>query len=161
MRKKGYTLIEVITVIAIMIILIGSGFSIVSSLKYIKNDVEAENSIYEIYNILSYSKAYCRRNYCEGKIIIDVTKNSIVFKRKSEGPIFKEVIVKNEDLPSNITISSNFRAGIINVSNVGYLNNAGTIRVYDGKKYREVSISVGNDSVNIKDDKEIIDEVNR
>lgn len=145
---------------AIMIILIGSGFTIITSVKHIKNDVEVENVVYEIYNVLSYAKAYCRRNFCEGKIIIDVEKNSIIFKYREGGNSYTEVTVKNEKFPSNIKISSNFRAGTINVSNLGYLKNSGTILIKYGKKYKEISIAVGNDITNIKEDKEKIDEIN-
>lgn len=160
MKKQGYTLIEVITVLSIMIVLIGGGATIVSSLKHIKNDVEVENVVYEIYNILSYAKSYCRRNLCDGKIIIDMQKNSVLFRYREYDNGYRDVTVRNEKFPSNIKISSNFKSGTINVSELGYLKNSGTILIKYGKKYKEISIAVGNDITNIKDEKEQIDEIN-
>lgn len=161
MKKKGYTLIELIVVIAIMIILMGSGFSVISSLNYIKNDVEAENALYEVYNLLSYAKAYCRLNFYEGEIIIDTNKNTIQFVYRDPININKKNIVKTEKFTRNIEIHTNFIKPVIEVSNNGYLKKSGTIFITNGKKQRNITIAVGNDTTNIIDVNEKIDEINR
>lgn len=156
-KKRGYTLIELVAVIAILAILLGSGFTIVKMLNNIKNEVELESSVYEVNNILSYAKAYCRKNFCEGEILIDTAENSILFQYKVDGN--KKVLVKSEKLPGNIKISApKINMNIINISNMGYLKNAGTILINSGVNQKSITIAVGNDFINAKDT-EKIDEI--
>lgn len=156
-RKKGYTLIELVAVMAILIILLGSGFTVVNMLNNIKNEVELESSVYEVNNILSYAKAYCRKNFHEGEIVIDTVKNSIIFQYKAEGN--RKILVKSEKFPGNTKISApKINMNIINISNMGYLKNAGTILISSGIKQKKITIAVGNDFITTKDE-EKIDEI--
>lgn len=148
-RKKGYTLIELVAVIAILAILLGSGFTMVGILKKMKSEVELESAVYEVSSILSYAKAYCRKNSYEGVVVIDVVRNSIIFKYKVGNT--SSVTVKSENLPNNIKIFS-YGINIIDVSNVGYLKNAGTILINSGRKQKHITIAVGNDLITVKDE---------
>lgn len=161
MKKKGYTLIELIAVMAIMIILIGSGFTIISSLKYIKDDVEIDNVIYEIYDVLSYAKAYCRRNFQEGEVLIDTQKRTIQFRYIDNSSSIKTNIIREEKFPKYVDVHTNPGFFKIEVSDLGYLKKAGSIFVSIGKKEKIITIAVGNDITNIIDANEKIDEINK
>lgn len=162
MKKKGYTLIELVVVMAILVILLGSGFTIINILKNIKSEVEVEDEIYEVHSILSYAKAYCRKNLCDGEVVIDTVKNSIVFKYRDKNNINNKLVGKSEKFPENIKISANFKPiNLVNVSNMGYLKNSGTIFINDGEKQYKITIAVGNDIVTFKEDQEIIDEIEK
>ncbi|MGL5354642.1 MAG: type II secretion system protein, partial [Clostridium sp.] len=106
MKKRGYTLIELVAVMAILSILLGSGFTIVSIMRNLKNEVEFDYSIGEISNILSYGKAYCRKNNTSGEIIIDSVGNTISFKNN-------RTIVRIAEIKGESTISTS-----INGSNI-------------------------------------------
>ena len=75
--KKGYTLIELIIVLSIMLI-----FSSLASLGYnfYKNSVEKiklESTALEVRELLSFSKAYCRKNEITGNILVASDRKSI------------------------------------------------------------------------------------
>lgn len=162
MKKKGYTLIELVVVMAILSILLGSGFAIIKTLKHIKSQVEVEDAIYEVHSILSYAKTYCRKNLCDGEVIIDTVENSIGFKYRDKNNINNKLVGKSEKFPDNIKISANFKPiNLVNVSDMGYLKNSGTIFINDGEKQYKITIAVGNDTVTVKEDKEIIDEIEK
>lgn len=160
-KKKGYTLIELISVIAIMVILIGSGFTVVSSLKHIKDDVEIDNVVYEIYDVLSYAKAYCRRNFYEGEVLIDTQKRTIKFSYIDNSTSIKTNIIREEKFPKYVDVHTKPERFNIGVSSMGYLKKSGSIFVSIGKKEKIITIAVGNDITNIIDVNEKIDEINK
>jgi len=150
-RTKGYTLIELIAVMAILAILLGGGFTIVKMLNNLKNEVELESAVYDVSSILSYAKAYCRKNSYEGEILIDSAKNSIMFNHKSERN--NKVLVQNKKISNNTKVA--FSTGImsINIDDKGYLKNAGSILINGENHQVKITIAVGHDLITIQDKK--------
>ena len=144
MKKSGYTLIELVAVMAILSILLGGGFTLINSLNKIKKEIEVEDAVYRVYSILSYGKAYCRKNFSDGSIIIDEGGNSIMFK-------YRDKIMKVENLPSYISLSRPPKEPkVINVSDKGYLDSAGSLNIDYENRRETITISVGIDDINIK-----------
>lgn len=150
-RTKGYTLIELIAVMAILAILLGSGFTIINMINNLKNEVELESAVYEVSSILSYAKAYCRKNSYEGEILIDSAKNSIMFNHKSERN--NKVLVQNKKISNNTKIAFSANIMSINIDNMGYLKDAGAILISDGVYWVKITVAVGNDIITIQDKK--------
>ena len=150
-RRKGYTLIELVAVMAILAILLGSGVTIVQMLNNIKNEVELESAAYEVSSILSYAKAYCRKNSYEGEILIDSAKNSIMFNHKSERN--NKVLVQNKKISNNTKIAFSADIMSINIDNKGYLKDAGSILINGGDYQVKITIAVGHDLITIQDKK--------
>lgn len=140
MKSKGFTLVEIISVLAIIGILatvgsIGSKFFI-----KLKTDMELESCTYEMRQLLTMAKKYCRTNEISGKINIVQYDSEIIFNASKN--------IKTIILPENIKITSNYN---IEINEEGYINNAITIIIIGYKgKHKEISIGVGNDIISIK-----------
>lgn len=147
MKTRGYTLIELIAVIAIVLILFVSGISIISILSNIKKEVEAEEAIYEIHNILSYAKAYSRKEKCELSIGLDKSKNKMKLYKGS-------TLISENDISDNIKIDIKVPGGIT-INEFGYIKKSGTILVTTDKEVYRITIAVGNDLITVKDPVEI------
>lgn len=149
--KKGYTLVEVIIVISIILLL-----SSLASLGYklYKNSVEKinlESTVLEVRDLLSFSKAYCRNNEITGNILVALDRKSITFTvDNSRAPIKK--VIKLED---GLEIGSNFR-GNNTVNEEGFITKAGTINIRSIylNKSMELKVSVGNDIIRVSDKNE-------
>ncbi|MDU5110918.1 MAG: prepilin-type N-terminal cleavage/methylation domain-containing protein [Clostridium sp.] len=149
--KKGYTLIEVIIVLSIMLLL-----SSLASLgyKFYKNSVEKiklESTALEVRDLLSFSKAYCRKNEITGNLSVELDRKSISFTvDNNKAPIKK--VIKLED---GLEIGSNF-SGNNKVSEEGFITKAGTINIRSAylNKSLELKVSVGNDIIRVSDKNE-------
>lgn len=149
--KKGYTLIEVIIVLSIMLI-----FSSLASLGYnfYKNSVEKiklESTTLEVRDLLSFSKAYCRKNEITGNILVASDRKSITFTVENRKAPIKKII----NLENDLEIGSNFK-GDNKVSEEGFITKAGTIKITSGylNKSLELKVSVGNDIIRVNDKNE-------
>lgn len=153
MMKRGYTLIELIAVMSILAILLGSGFTIVSIVSALKIEVEFEDDIGEISSILSYGKAYCRKNNTSGEIIIDTAGKKVSFRDTKK-------IIKTADLSEIVRVTFNgTSSSIININEEGYLKKACNIEVKNGKKRKVITIAVGADKVTVKPGQEIVSDI--
>lgn len=148
MKKKGYTLIELIVVMAILSILLGCGFTMIYTLNKIKKEVELEDAVYRVHSLLSYAKSYCRKNFTEGIIVIDEVNNSIIFQYRISN---RDIIERTENFSSDIEVKKNVGENKILVSDKGYLNTAGSIDIKSGERKYKITISVGIDDINIKE----------
>lgn len=149
MKKKGYTLIEIVAVIAIITILLGSGFTIVKTIEHMKAEVEVEDIIYEIMDILTYAKAYCRKNYCRGEIVIDKSKKEIIFQYVDKNNINKKIIGRKEGVPNDVEISNNFTSNLIKIDDDGFITGGGTITIVYKGTINQLTVAVGNDLITV------------
>ena len=149
MKKKGYTLIELIVVMAILSILFGCGFTMINTLNKIKKEVELEDAVYRVHSLLSYAKSSCRKKFIEGIILIDQVDNTISFQYRINN---KDIIERTETFSNNIKVRKNVGENKISVSDKGYLNTAGSIDIESGERKYKITISVGIDDINIKED---------
>ena len=141
--KRGYTLIELIIVLAIIAILMLPTLNISKSYREVIGRVKRKSTMNEISNLLSYSKYYCRHYDSYGVIEINSNEGKITFKDTSE----KSKIIKTILLEEGFKFTSN---NSFDVSKIGHILKSDTIRIIDkeGKVYR-VTISTGVDTVNI------------
>lgn len=149
--KKGYTLIELIIVLSIMLLL-----SSLASLgyKFYKNSVEKiklESITLEVRDLLSFSKAYCRKNEITGNILVASDRKSITFTVENRKAPIKKII----NLEDSLEIGSNF-SGDNKVNEEGFIIKAGSIEVTSSylKKSLQVKVSVGNDIIRVSDKNE-------
>lgn len=153
MKRKGYTLIELVAVMAILAILLGSGFTIVSIMKKLMAEVQFNDSVGEISSILSYGKAYCRKKTIGGEITVDTEENRITFG-------YGEKVIKTVQLSKLVGVAvRGGNSSIINVDDKGYLKRACNIEVKYGKKEKVITIAVGMDKVTVKHEQEIVSEI--
>lgn len=140
--KKGYTLIEVIFVLAIIALLILPTLNIAKSYKDITSRIKGKGITTEISNLISYSKYYCKYHERYGEIEINNNEGKIIFKDTSE----KGTVVKSISLQDGFKFTSNNR---LNINKLGHIK-SDTIRIIDkdGNVYR-VTIATGIDTVNI------------
>lgn len=142
MKRKGYTFIELIVVIAIILVLLTSGLKIVKSLEISIAKRKLESSANDVGNILSYGKYYCRVNDISGGIKVDSIKSEILFYEN----IRNGKVIKKIGLNSGIKFISNLN---LEITKGGHLD-SNTIYI-KGKngEIKKISISVGIDTINI------------
>ncbi len=141
-KNRGYTLLELMVVIFIILIISSIGLKMKNSIDKIINKVRMESCVNDIYNILSYGKYYCKINNVEGVIEINKDVGQIVLYEDVKGG----KTIKRTILAKGIFFVSDLKFRITSMGNL----QAGTIYIKD--KYGKVSritISVGIDTVNI------------
>lgn len=75
--QKGFTLIEVLVVLSIIMIIFSSGTCIIKSYKNICCSVDVQSCNNSIVSFIMDSKHYCRNNGVPGVIIFDTLNNTI------------------------------------------------------------------------------------
>ena len=140
--KRGYTLIELIIVLAIVAILMLPTLNISKSYIEAIGKVKGKSIINDISNLISYSKYYCRYYSGYGVIEINSSKGKITFKDTSG----KSKVIKTITLEDGFRFVSN---NSLSINKLGHVQ-SGTIRIMDknGKLYK-VTISTGVDTVNV------------
>ena len=140
--KKGYTLIELIIVIAIIGILMLPTLKLTKSFNNILNKSAAMGFCNELSNMISYGKFYCMKNNSYGEIEINKSAGVVKFKDKKQGG----KVIKTIFLPGNFKFSAMY---ILKINTLGNVE-SDTIRIFDnyGNVYK-VTISTGVDTVNI------------
>ncbi|MBS4956631.1 MAG: prepilin-type N-terminal cleavage/methylation domain-containing protein [Clostridium sp.] len=140
--KRGYTLIELIIVLAIVAILMLPTLNISKSYIEAIGKVKGKSIINDISNLISYSKYYCRYYSGYGVIEINSSKGKITFKDTSG----KSKVIKTITLEDGFRFVSN---NSLSINKLGHIQ-SGTIRIMDknGKLYK-VTISTGVDTVNV------------
>ncbi len=140
--KRGYTLIELIIVLAIIAILMLPTLNISKSYIEVIGRVKGKSIINDISNLISYSKYYCRHYGSSGAIEINSSKGKITFKDTSG----RSKVIKTITLEEGFRFISN---SSLSINKIGHMQ-SGTIRIMDknGELYK-VTISTGVDTVNI------------
>ena len=144
--KKGYTLIELIIVIAIISLLLLPTINIANSMKNAMNRAEAVSFCNELSNIISYGKFYCMKNSSYGEIEVNKSVGMVSFKDKKQGgKIIKSIYLNDKYRFSTVYI--------LKINNLGHID-SDTIQILDsnGNVYK-VAISTGVDTVNIYEGK--------
>lgn len=144
MKKDGFTLIEMIVSIFILLIVFGITTSL-SKLNFnIQRNIKYDEYVYEIQNVLSYGKAVCCDKNKYGKITTVAKKNQIRFVEGIDN--IEKVII----LPKEIKIINDDVSIFIKPN--GKIEQGATIKLKDdyGEK-RYITIGVGIDRIDIKD----------
>ena len=158
--KKGYTLIELIVVLSIMAIFSSMVVINIVKVKERLEYIEFKNLEAEVKSLLSFGKAYCRKNKVPGQIIIGSDRKTIKFIVTDRYSAITKVINLGNDIEvgSNFKISENLKQDANNISDEGFIKSAGTITITNGNKTKsiDITISVGSDIIRspIKNDEE-------
>ncbi|MGN0143923.1 MAG: prepilin-type N-terminal cleavage/methylation domain-containing protein [Clostridium sp.] len=145
-RAEGFTLIETIISISILMIIFTTAVSISAMKDNIENEAKKDSDIYEIQNLMTFSKLKCKKDNAAGKVLINKKTSELSFYSGTgdESP-FKKIILSNDS--DYIGSSSN-----IFVSNKGRVLNGATIYVKNDNQIDSITIGVGVDTIRIKDE---------
>lgn len=140
--KRGYTLIELMIVLAIIVILMLPTLNVSKSYREVIGRIKGKSIVNEISNLISYSKYYCRHYDSYGLIEVNSSEGKITFK----DTLGKSKIIKTILLEDGFKFTSN---NSLSINKMGHID-SDTIRIIDkeGKVYK-VTISTGVDTVNI------------
>lgn len=143
MKKDGFTLIEVVVSLFILVILFGTGISLGKLGSNIYYDITIDSYVYEVQSLLSYGKALCKEKNQYGKFNINTKTNEIAFIERWDN------IEKTIVLPKDIKFQKNLT---VFVTPEGKIEQGNTITLIDknGNKY-EITIRVGVDLIVIKE----------
>ena len=147
MIKKGYTLIEVIIVLAILVIIISTFGLSYNFFNKSKEELYKSTLEYEVSDALSYAKLYCFNKQKSGKLLISNEDGSLNIKLiENRNLVFSKEFSINADLldeERNITdkrmIGINYRGVIESTSIIIMIN----------KEELVVTIATGSDDINI------------
>jgi len=132
--RRGFTLIEMITVIAIMSVIGGSSVATVKYYNVIRNKVNADYYCNAVVNFINNSKMYCRENSCSGVIVFDLPRNEM--KLNNGLNTVCKLTISNKITLDRVTggqVSMN-----ISIDNKGHSSDAGSIYLKDNnlKEYK-------------------------
>jgi len=141
MRKKGFTLIEIICVLAIFSVFAATTMTIIKPMIKISKEQEAQTVVYLTEDLLCYGKLYSKYNETYLNGVIDKNKIYIYasgFSRTYELPKGYEYYTSN----SKKTFKINSK-GEIDISTTIYLK-------FEGENVAGISITVGSETLNVK-----------
>jgi prepilin-type N-terminal cleavage/methylation domain-containing protein len=145
--SKGFTLIEIIVVMAIMSIIASCGVMSVRYYKSVTNKVDADYYCNAIVSFINNSKVYCRENYCSATITFDIKGNQM---RLAEGANTVNKLIFSNKI-TLCEVNGRRTNGAIVIDNYGYSNDACTIRLKDNNLIEhEITMRVDTSYVKIK-----------
>ena len=143
MKKRGYTLLELMIVMAILVVLMPVAVRSSSVYKLIDN-ITVHSLKSDIANLISFAKHYSYNTGNTGRLEIDNIKGEISFI-DTKNELTKNIIAK-VTLPQGYDFLERFN---ISVSNKGVVSGDSIIFKSLSGEYHKVTISVGIDFVNI------------
>lgn len=143
MKKRGYTLLELIIVMAILVVLMPAAVK-GSSVYNLIDNITVHSLKSDIANLISFAKHYSYNTGNTGRLEIDNIKDEISFV-DTKNELTKNTIAK-VTLPKGYDFLERFN---ISVSNKGVVSGDSIIFKSLSGEYHKVTISVGIDFVNI------------
>ncbi|MBE6063636.1 MAG: prepilin-type N-terminal cleavage/methylation domain-containing protein [Clostridium butyricum] len=141
MKKKGFTLIETIISLFIVMILFAGVVSIGTVENNIYKNIENEGFIHDVYNLLTYSKLRNKREHKPGNLIVNPYENKIYYVDN------KSNVIKSVALPNSMKIISG--KALMPIDSSGRINKAGSIKFRNNfNELNSISIRVGIDYIN-------------
>lgn len=148
--KKGYTLIELIIVLSIIAVISSIATINIVKFKEKMEIIELNSVANEVKSLLSFGKAYCRKNKVSGQILVGSNRRTVTFEvTNKEFPITKTIrLNKDIEVGSNFKVSSSSTSDNNNITYEGYIKSAGTITLtHKSNKRINITVSVGNDII--------------
>ncbi|MBU3126588.1 type II secretion system protein [Clostridium tagluense] len=144
--RKGFTLIEMVLVIAIMSMIAGCSVISLRFHKSVKNKVDLDYYCNATVGFINNSKMYCRENSCSAKITFDIGKNEMNLENDRN-------TVKTLAFTKGITlykVQGRRINGKIEIDKDGFSNDACTIILKDNNSIeQEITMRVGTSYVKI------------
>ncbi|MFL0246713.1 hypothetical protein [Candidatus Clostridium stratigraminis] len=143
--RKGFSLIELLVIITIIIIATSISLLGISKYNQIRNEVDLNMTESSILGVINYGKQYCREKEKPGFVLFDLEKNEVWFYNSNR-------VIDGFKLPREIKIDGiNTNLNRINIDKFGITSDAGTIRISDiNNKIYLITINVGAGYVEIK-----------
>lgn len=159
--KKGYTLIELVVYISLIVIISGIAMISIRSMKELNENISDVSVKDEIVEFIENCRRKCKMNECFGEVIIDKERNRLLYKENmgildrlvlNEGyKIEYYTIIRSEDVSERWNLNSPIEK-CIRIDCRGKMD-AGSIFFSD--KYNKefvLAIAVETNRVRIKDD---------
>ena len=150
MKKKGFTLIELVASLSILGIIFSFGSGSYKVYKSTYSDIKINHSLYEIEDTLSYGEIYCKSNKIDGIFYIEEKKNKLIvgLKDRLGNSINKVNISDSLSLYMNMDSS---KIKTLNINSNGKIQ-SGSIKfkAINGKKY-ELTVRVGANLITIRE----------
>lgn len=141
--KKGFTLLEIIAVISIMVIIVSFSLGILRESIRIINYQQVCNEEEKILSFFNYSKNYCYTNNESGYIIFNEDEGIILFTKLDNKVIDKIKLDKEVKLKIE-----NSNTKIRSITNMGYITQGITIKLSNKyEKSKIIKIDVGTDII--------------
>lgn len=153
MKKEGISTIEVIAVLSIMIVLMSIGIGSSKHFKDYISSLEYKSDIYNIREIMTYSRQYCYENKVYGELYFINSDESIRVYLLSKKRIVKSIDISRGKRIENFNYVLDGKQILkIDINEDGYISPY-TINISDntGTK-KKIVIQVGGNLVYIKDD---------
>jgi len=146
--RRGFTLIEITLVMAIISIIVGCSVVSVSYYKAVRNKVDADYYCNALVNFINNSKMYCRENSCSAIITFDIARNEI----KLENGINTVNKLAFLDKITLYEVQGRRSNRDIVIDKRGYSNDACTITLKDNNLVEhEITMRVGTAYVKINE----------
>ncbi|WP_294156654.1 prepilin-type N-terminal cleavage/methylation domain-containing protein [uncultured Clostridium sp.] len=144
-REKGFTLIEIIVSIFIITMLFTAVISLNALKDNLEREIEYDSDIYEIQNMLTFSKVKCKQEDTKGHLLVNSRTDEIYFYCNTKGtlPIKKIGLSENSDCIAEIKN--------LYLSDKGKITAGNTIAVRKDGEIRQITIGVGVDNIRIKE----------
>lgn len=143
--KKGFSLIELLVVMSIIIIVASISLLGISKYYNLKNDVDLNMTESSILAMINFGKQYCREKEKSGFVLFDLEKNEVKFYSAN-------MPIEGFKLPREIKIEGiNTTLNRINIDKYGITSDAGTILLSDLNNIKySITINVGAGYAEIK-----------
>lgn len=144
--KKGFSLIEILVVMSIIIILFSCSISLVTVGKRITGEISSQTMSIEIVDFISSCIHYCNENGVSGYIICDKKANTIKF-------ICNTHLVYKVPLPKSFILEDlNANNGMIMIDSNHWNPRSDCSIIYEdiNNKVHKITIRVGTSYVEIK-----------
>ena len=148
MIKKGFTLIELVVSMSILMIIFSLGMGSYKIYKSIYRDIEINQNLYEIEDTLSYGEIYCKNNKVDCVFFIKQGDLGVIVGIKDR--LNKKI--RSTQLSNSLKFDENnvnLDQMILNINSNGKIQ-PGSIKLKDinGKKY-ELTVRVGVNLITI------------
>lgn len=145
MKKAGFTVLETIVSLFIILIVFSCAAAGGKVEKSIYKDIESEGFIYEMHDFLTYAKLKSMQEGEIGKIVTIPANNKIYYYEYDDSRIMQTL-----NVPYGMKIIKG--TTLIPISSEGRLNKAGTIEFQNYfNEFKRVKIRVGVDYINFED----------
>ena len=151
MKKKGFTLIELIIVMALIIILGTTSINTINFYKKTSANIRTKEALYEIREFFSYSRKYCINNKISGDVVISKSNNGYSMNLiESNFKINRKLLVENMVFTEGKYVIPQ-KTITIKINRFGILESTSIYIIGENNLRYIITIAVGSNKINIKE----------
>ncbi|MBD7910031.1 type II secretion system protein [Clostridium cibarium] len=130
MKKRGFTLIEIIAVIGVLSVIFSIGIASIKQFKTRYKQIEISNFLYETIDMISYGKSYCASNDLSGNVKLINNNDYLQVYLIADNKVIKNIKIKevlrikpfdNEEEIRNINLRIN-EFGYVEPTTIKFIN---------------------------------------